>query len=148
MVTVKNLIELLETNEDLLLHVMLPSGVFVPEHFHITEVGRVNKKFIDCGGVCRELTSCSLQVWTAHDVDHKLTSGKLAKIMKMSQKVLGDEDLPLEVEYGVDVISNYVVKDIEKVAKGLLFVLAAKHTDCLAPDKCGISQCKQGSGCC
>jgi hypothetical protein len=29
---------------------MLPNGSFVPEHFHVTEVGLVTKNFIDCGG--------------------------------------------------------------------------------------------------
>lgn len=27
---------------------------FVPEHFHITEVGPITKNFIDCGGTVRE----------------------------------------------------------------------------------------------
>ncbi|MFN3590302.1 MAG: DUF6428 family protein, partial [Spirosomataceae bacterium] len=31
----------------------LPSGTFVPEHFHVTEVGLVTKHFIDCGGTER-----------------------------------------------------------------------------------------------
>ena len=31
----------------------LPSGEYVPEHFHVTEVGLVTKHFIDCGGVER-----------------------------------------------------------------------------------------------
>ncbi len=31
----------------------LASGGFVPEHFHVTEVGAVTKHFIDCGGVER-----------------------------------------------------------------------------------------------
>ena len=31
----------------------LENGMRVPAHFHITEVGEINKKFIDCGGVVR-----------------------------------------------------------------------------------------------
>ena len=31
----------------------LENGSFVPEHFHVTEVGMVIKNFIDCGGVIR-----------------------------------------------------------------------------------------------
>jgi len=27
----------------------LENGSFVPEHFHVTEVGMVTKNFIDCG---------------------------------------------------------------------------------------------------
>ena len=30
-----------------------PNGVFVPRHFHITEIGLVTKHFIDCGGTVR-----------------------------------------------------------------------------------------------
>ena len=29
----------------------LEDGTFVPEHFHVTEVGQIIKNFIDCGGV-------------------------------------------------------------------------------------------------
>lgn len=31
----------------------LENGGFVPEHFHVTEVGIVSKNFIDCGGTVR-----------------------------------------------------------------------------------------------
>ncbi|MEI7863404.1 MAG: DUF6428 family protein, partial [Planctomycetota bacterium] len=37
---------------------MLPDKSFVPAHFHITEVGRVQKDFIDCGGTVRSATTC------------------------------------------------------------------------------------------
>src|SRR5690606_9114147 len=32
----------------------LENGTFVPEHFHVTEVGQIIKNFIDCGGVIRK----------------------------------------------------------------------------------------------
>src|SRR5580700_6908951 len=97
---VKQLTQLLEANSDSSLHIMLPSGEFVPDHFHVTEVGRVQKTFIDCGGTRRESVSCLLQTWTAHDVEHRLVAGKLSKILKLAEMVLGSDDLPLEVEYG------------------------------------------------
>jgi hypothetical protein len=28
---------------------LLPNGTYVPEHFHVTEVGLITKNFIDCG---------------------------------------------------------------------------------------------------
>ncbi len=31
----------------------LENGSFVPEHFHVTEVGEITKHFIDCGGTIR-----------------------------------------------------------------------------------------------
>jgi hypothetical protein len=32
----------------------------VPTHYHITEVGKVQKDFIDCGGTVRSSTACVL----------------------------------------------------------------------------------------
>lgn len=144
---VKQLKQLLEANSDSSLHIMLPSGEFVPDHFHVTEVGRVQKTFIDCGGTRRESVSCLLQTWTAHDVEHRLVAGKLSMILKLAEKVLGSDDLPVEVEYGADVASQYAVADVEVTPKGLLFVLVGKQTDCLARDKCGVGECTT-SGCC
>ena len=144
---VKQVAELLTTHPDAPLHVMLPSGEFLPEHFHITEVGRVQKSFVDCGGTRRESVSCLLQAWSAHDVDHRLNAGKLAKILKMASGVLESDELPVEVEYGADVAAHYFVSNIDITPKGLLFVLAARQTDCLAPDKCGIGSGTQ-VGCC
>jgi len=60
--------EALGRNPGAALHFMLPDGDFVPAHFHITEVGRVRKDFIDCGGTVRSATSCLFQVWVADDV--------------------------------------------------------------------------------
>ena len=31
----------------------LPDGSLVPSHFHVTEVGKSSKHFIDCGGTLR-----------------------------------------------------------------------------------------------
>jgi hypothetical protein len=145
----KELIMLLDEHKDAALYIMLPTGDFVPEHFHITEVGRVQKDFIDCGGTVRKNVFCSLQAWCAHDVEHRLVAGKLAKILKLGEKVLGTDDLSVEVEYGADVVSHYVLADVEVTPKGLLFMLVGKQTDCLAPDKCGVTEkCCVGSGCC
>ena len=47
-------------------------GSVVPAHFHITEVGRVDRYFIDCGGAKRTQTKINLQLWTALDYDHRL----------------------------------------------------------------------------
>lgn len=35
----------------------LPNGTFVPEHFHVTEVGIITKNFVDCGGKVRRKSS-------------------------------------------------------------------------------------------
>lgn len=136
-----DLTSLLSGNPNSDLHVVLPDGTLVPDHFHITEVGRVNKVFIDCGGTRRELATCVLQVWVANDVDHRLKPGKLAKVMEMAKAVLGDDDLPVEIEYQDKVISQYPLAHIVCRQNSLLLVLGTKHTDCLAKDKCGVTGC-------
>ncbi len=41
---------------------ILPDGDQIPAHFHITEVGHVAKRFIDCGGKLHETAhTCLLQ---------------------------------------------------------------------------------------
>jgi hypothetical protein len=139
---------LLEDNPDASLHVMFPSGIFVPDHFHITEIGRVHKEFIDCGGTHRETLSCALQLWVANDKDHRVNTTKLRQIMDAGSSLL-DDDMPIMVEYGDETISQFPLSDVEVTPKGLLLVLGAKPTECLAPEKCGVSDCGCGtSGCC
>lgn len=124
------------------LQIMLPNGEFVPEHFHVTEIGKVTKQFIDCGGTKRETVACVLQVWVAKDYDHRLQSTKLINILKLAEPMLGPPwDIPVEIEYGSEYISQYSLGDVEETPKGLLFVLGSKKTACLAPDKCGVSGC-------
>ena len=75
----------------------LPDGSLVPAHFHVTEVGRVEKRFIDCGGTRRTVASCVLQVWVAEDRDHRLAAGKLADILHLAKDLLAGDDLAIEV---------------------------------------------------
>ena len=128
------------------LHLMLPSGEFVPAHFHVTEVGRVQKDFIDCGGTTRSAVSCVVQVWVADDADHRLTAGKLAGILRTATPLLGSDDLPVEVEYEGEAVSQFPVAAVEVTPAGLLFHLGRKHTDCLAKDRCGVGPAV-GAGC-
>ena len=120
------------------LHVMLPDGDFVPAHFPVTEIGRVHKEFVDCGGTRRESTACVVQVWVAADIDHRLTAGKLSKIVELAAPILKDDDLAVEIEYEAGTISQYPLGGMEVTPNGLLLMLGSKHTDCLAPDRCGI----------
>ncbi|NBT35643.1 MAG: hypothetical protein EBT03_08930 [Betaproteobacteria bacterium] len=136
--------EILSAHPETKMHWMLPDKSFVPDHYHITEVGRVQKDFIDCGGTIRSLASCLLQIWVADDKDHRLQTTKLAKIMEVAGVVLKSDDLPVEVEYEEGTISQYPVAGVEVTPAGLLFYLGIKHTACLAPEKCGVG----GGGCC
>jgi len=128
----------------------LENGTTVPEHFHVTEIGQINKKFIDCGGVIREEKIINFQLWNANDFDHRLKPSKLLNIIKLSEDKLGIEEGEVEVEYQEGTIGKY---DLD--FDGSKFILKNKFTACLAEDSCGIPQEKQkiklstlGSGYC
>ena len=141
--TTNQFCSVLESHPGELMHWMLPNKSFVPRHYHITEVGRVQKDFIDCGGTVRSLNSCLLQVWVADDADHRLDTTKLLGIMKAAGHIFKLDDLPMEVEYEDGSVSQYPIGGVESTPSGLLFYLGTKHTECLAPEKCGV-----GKGCC
>jgi len=107
----------------------LPNGTFVPEHFHVTEVGQITKNFIDCGGTVRHEKVTNFQLWNANDTDHRLKPQKLLNIIALSEKVLGIEESEIEVEYQSDTIGKY---DLDFNGKD--FVLIAKQTDGLAKE--------------
>ena len=133
------------------------NGKYVPEHFHVTEVGLVTKRFIDCGGTVRNETAVNFQLWDANDHDHRLKPSKLLSIIKLSEEILGLEDLEVEVEYQGDTIGRYGLD-----FNGTHFMLTSKTTACLANDVCGVpeakvkvnlanvtkSECSPNSGCC
>jgi hypothetical protein len=124
----------------------LENGNFVPEHFHVTEVGMITKNFIDCGGVIRTEKVVNFQLWNADDFEHRLKPTKLLNIITLSENKLGIEDAEIEVEYQNETIGKY---DLD--FNGKTFVLKNKTTACLAQDACGISQPKQtnsSSSCC
>ncbi|SFT85466.1 hypothetical protein SAMN04489724_2333 [Algoriphagus locisalis] len=137
----------------------LPTGQLVPTHFHVTEVGKISKHFIDCGGTVRNEYIANFQLWNADDYNHRLHPEKLLNIIELSEKVLEMEDLEVEVEYQAETIGKFGL-DFD----GVNFQLTSKQTDCLAKDKCGIpeqkpkirlstlqitdSSCTPGSGCC
>ena len=58
----------------------LPNGTFVPEYFHVTEVGMITKNFIDCGGVVRKENVVNFQLWDANDYEHRLKPQKFNSI--------------------------------------------------------------------
>lgn len=117
----------------------LPNGDLVPNHFHVTEVGKVTKNFIDCGGTVRNEQVVNFQLWEADDYDHRLHPEKLHHIIELSQKTLNIEDyLDIEVEYQGATIGKYGLD-----FNGNHFLLTTKQTDCLAKDACGIPESKQ-----
>ncbi len=138
----------------------LPDGSFVPGHFHVTEVGQIDKHFIDCGGTVRREKAINFQLWEAGDFDHRLAPEKLTRIISLSEKVLHIEDSEIEVEYQGDTIGKYGLG-----FDGRNFLLTSKQTACLANEACGTptekqqvklsdlntqdkSCCTPGGGCC
>lgn len=116
----------------------LENETFVPEHFHVTEVGMITKDFIDCGGVIRKEKVVNFQLWNADDFEHRLKPAKLLHIINLSEEKLGIEDLDIEVEYQTNTIGRF---DLD--FNGQNFVLKNKTTACLAEDACKIPQPKQ-----
>ena len=135
----------------------LPSGAYVPEHFHVTEVGLVTRHFIDCGGTERLEKVINFQLWDAQDYEHRLKPQKLSHIIALSEQKLGIGDLEIEVEYQSETIGKYGLH-----CDGKEFQLVPKQTACLAQDACGTPQkkkvqlqhlrigdsCAPGTGCC
>jgi hypothetical protein len=116
---------------------ILPGGEQVPAHFHVTEVGYVAKKFVDCGGTFREREACVLQTYIAEDFEHRLKAGRFADILDLGQPILPGDDLEVEVEWDCCVVSQYPIASARRVGDRLELQLASKRTDCLARQKCG-----------
>lgn len=136
----------------------LPDGSLVPHHFHVTEVGKISKHFIDCGGTIRREEVINFQLWNANDYDHRLHPDKLLKIIQLSEQELDLKDLEIEVEYQGVTIQKYAL-----AYDGSRFLLTTKQTDCLAREQCGIADvvamdqlrvvsapacCSPDAGCC
>ena len=144
-----------ELQKQELLAFIMPNGISFPAHFHITEIGRTQKQFVDCGGTIRNIGEINIQLWLADDINHRLTSKKLLQIMQETESkiILPDEEFLVELQG----------KTIEKYSimkSDFGFLLQATQTACLAEDSCGIPKekikvvlgqsiaCKPGSGCC
>lgn len=152
--------QLLADHSDRHFRIRLPDGAAVPVSFHVTEVGKLHKTFLDCGGTLRETTTCQLQIWVGEDYDHRIETGKMAAILNKAKSILPDDTLPVEIEYEDRVISQYTIASHEIQADAVVLVLANKHTECLAPELCGLpslnrlpaignkSRCCGPGGCC
>ncbi len=116
----------------------LPDDSPVPVSFHVTEIGRVDKTFIDCGGTLRSSSTCLLQVWVGEDFEHRIETRKLAGILEKGKSLLPDELIPVEIEYEDRVISQYTIQSHDLTEDAVVLRLAHKHTECLAPELCGL----------
>ncbi len=115
---------------------LLPTGSQVPPHAHVTEVARVDKHFIDCGGTVRNDSTCRLQTWLADDTHHRLTAGKLLRILDKSGPLLKADDLDVDVEHEAPFISQFPLTAVEEQEDSVVLRLGTKHAACLAEDQC------------
>lgn len=115
---------------------ILPTGTKIPVHAHITEVARIEKRFIDCGGTFRTETLCRLQIWFADDTDHRATARILLKILDKSASFLETEEMDVDVEYEAPFVSQFPILEVIAERDALLVRLGSKHTACLAEDRC------------
>lgn len=118
--------------------IQFDNGMRIAPHFHVTEIGKVTKDFVDCGGTRRMTVSCVLQTLVADDVDHRLTSDKLAGIIEKAAVLDLADDLPVEVELQTDTIGVYAFNGAIAQDGIVVFSVQTKQTACLAPDKCGL----------
>lgn len=131
--------DLLQSYPDKPFHLVLPGDNAVPVSFHITEVGHVTKKFLDCGGRLHTVQTCQLQAWVWTDTEHRLLAGKMASVLGLARTkgvLPAGENLDVEFEYEDKTISQYPVASYAVTDNAVIINLAAKHTDCLAKDVC------------
>ena len=138
--TLKTLKATLALHPDSLPRFILPDGEQIPAHFHITEVGHVTKRFIDCGGTLHDRRDvCVLQTWVNDDdSNHRLTARTFAKILQLGHQVLPNDEMEVEVEYEDGVITQSPLAGANFTGEHIELQLGEKHTDCLARERCGI----------
>ena len=110
---------------------LLPDGTQVPAHFHLTELGLISKKSMDCGGQLHQEEWATLQLWVADDTDHRLSPARFMQIISDCEPILEGKDLDIEVEY-----QNQTIGKFDLGFDNGNFLLLAKHTDCRAKELC------------
>jgi len=101
---------------------LLPDGNYVPGHAHITEVGHVVRKFIDCGGETGQEEKVLLQTHLGRDTEHRL-------------RILPDDQLDVEVEYDCCVVAQYPIAEARLEGEYLELLLSRGRTQCRAGER-------------
>lgn len=133
---INELKKLLIQNKDKFINFLIDEHK-IPNHFHVTEVGRENKEFIDCGGKKRKIERCILQVWVGKDTDHRLKANKLVEIIELGEELFVHDYPEVYIEYEKTDTSQYPIIDYKEDKESISIFLGKKHTECLAPEKCG-----------
>ncbi len=152
--TLQQLVEALNKADGRIVRFELPTTTLLSPHVHVTEVARIDKKFVDCGGTLRTDSSCRLQIYQADDTEHRITAAKFAQILAKGAGVLSSATLPVEVE--APYLSVFPINAQRIEEKQIVLSLGMRHTACLAEDVCFPASlqaktgatCAHGSGCC
>ena len=122
---------------------LLPDGKYVPHHAHITEVAKVTKTFIDCGGTKRDVDYITIQVWCGDDMDHRLTASRARKIFDKIDQNFDSLNVKVEVDgvtiglYDIyEVMLPLPRPELKNENEPITLQLSRTYTNCLAPDKC------------
>jgi hypothetical protein len=154
--TLQQLVEALNKADGRHVRFELPTSTLLSPHVHVTEVARIDKKFVDCGGTLRTDSSCRLQIYQADDTEHRITAAKFAQILAKGAGVLASLNLAVEVEVEAPYLSVFPIVGQRLDDKQIVLSLGIRHTACLAEDVCfpanlqnkGGAACTPGSGCC
>lgn len=114
---------------------LLPDGSHIPIHAHVTEIGYVSNRFVDCGGVSGRRESALLQTHVGKDTHHRLKSDRFAKILQLGNRLLPNGGVPVEVEYDCCVVSQYSITAVKRSGDNLDLILGRKRTQCLAQER-------------
>jgi hypothetical protein len=134
-VKLSDLRAVLEKHPDSFPRFILPDGDYIPAHAHVTEIGHVSKKFIDCGGVMGTTEKVLLQTHVGRDIEHRLRSDRFAKILQLGERLLPHDQLEVEVEYDCCVVAQYPITDVKRAGEHLDLLLGKRHTQCLAQER-------------
>ena len=130
--TLHTLQNALEANPNRFPRFVLPDGDYIPAHTHVTEVGHVIRNYIDWGGLTGREEKVVLQTHVGDDTDHRLRSDRLAKILRIGNRVIPSADLNVDVEYDCCVVAQYPVLETKTDSEHLNVILRSGRTQCRA----------------
>lgn len=129
-------IESISKNPQSRVEFYLPNGTQVPAHFHLTDVGSIFRHFIDCGAQVRNESYVQIQLWLGKDIDHRLNSDTVLKILSHSgvvlDKLLNLQSADVIIEYKDELTSQYPIARIEQTDQAVKIYLKLSETQCLA----------------
>jgi hypothetical protein len=143
--TFQGLQNALEANPRRFPRFVLPDGDYIPAHAHVTEVGHLVRKFIDCGGLTGTEEKVVLQTHVGNDTDHRLRSDRFAKILELGNRVIPSADLDVNVEYDCCVVAQYPIAEVAVDGEHLNLILRRGRTQCRAQER---RQSETAAPCC